>query len=99
MMSMDATTAGRIEPHLTRTAPRIVSVRAIPVAGRDSMLLNLSGAPHPVLTLDLLADVMITATEINERLVIVIAMDDAAHPAKQHMMRAALDDVRNVAVE
>jgi glucarate dehydratase len=53
MMSMDATTAGRIDPHLTRTAPRIVSVRAIPVAGRDSMLLNLSGAHGPFFTRNL----------------------------------------------
>ena len=34
-------------------APRIVSLRAIPVAGRDSMLLNLSGAHGPFFTRNL----------------------------------------------
>jgi glucarate dehydratase len=33
-----------------RGAPRIVSMRVIPVAGRDSMLLNLSGAHGPFFT-------------------------------------------------
>lgn len=36
--------------HLAGGAPRIVSVRAVPVAGRDSMLLNLSGAHAPFFT-------------------------------------------------
>lgn len=36
--------------HLAAAAPRIVSVRAVPVAGRDSMLLNLSGAHAPFFT-------------------------------------------------
>ncbi len=39
--------------HLARHTPRIVSVRAIPVAGRDSMLLNLSGAHAPFFTRNL----------------------------------------------
>lgn len=38
---------------LARHAPRIVSVRAIPVAGHDSMLLNLSGAHGPFFTRNL----------------------------------------------
>ncbi|WP_323122219.1 glucarate dehydratase [Burkholderia alba] len=38
-------------PHDT---PRIVNLRAIPVAGRDSMLLNLSGAHGPFFTRNLL---------------------------------------------
>src|SRR6218665_1961878 len=36
--------------HLARHTPRITSVRAIPVAGQDSMLLNLSGAHGPFFT-------------------------------------------------
>ncbi|WAJ26146.1 glucarate dehydratase [Jeongeupella avenae] len=47
---MFSTTADR---HLARHAPRIVSVRAVPVAGRDSMLLNLSGAHAPFFTRNL----------------------------------------------
>jgi glucarate dehydratase len=39
--------------HLIRHTPRIVSVRAIPVAGEDSMLLNLSGAHGPFFTRNL----------------------------------------------
>ncbi len=35
-------------------APRLVALRAIPVAGRDSMLLNLSGAHSPFFTRNLL---------------------------------------------
>ena len=35
-------------------SPRIVSLRAIPVAGRDSMLLNLSGAHGPYFTRNIL---------------------------------------------
>lgn len=38
---------------LARHTPRIVSVRAIPVAGQDSMLLNLSGAHAPFFTRNL----------------------------------------------
>jgi len=38
----------------TPSAPRIVGFRAIPVAGRDSMLLNLSGAHGPFFTRNLL---------------------------------------------
>ncbi|MFP5407026.1 MAG: enolase C-terminal domain-like protein, partial [Gammaproteobacteria bacterium] len=37
-----------------RSAPRITDLRAIPVAGRDSMLLNLSGAHGPFFTRNLL---------------------------------------------
>ena len=36
------------------STPRVVSLRAIPVAGRDSMLLNLSGAHGPFFTRNLL---------------------------------------------
>ena len=36
------------------STPRIVSLRAIPVAGRDSMLLNLSGAHGPYFTRNIL---------------------------------------------
>ena len=38
----------------TTHKPRIVSLRAIPVAGRDSMLLNLSGAHGPYFTRNIL---------------------------------------------
>ena len=38
----------------TSDTPRIVSLRAIPVAGRDSMLLNLSGAHGPYFTRNIL---------------------------------------------
>jgi glucarate dehydratase len=38
---------------LARHTPRILSVRAIPVAGQDSMLLNLSGAHAPFFTRNL----------------------------------------------
>jgi glucarate dehydratase len=41
------------DPHLARMTPRITSVRAIPVAGQDSMLLNLSGAHAPFFTRNL----------------------------------------------
>ncbi len=37
-----------------RTTPRITELRVIPVAGRDSMLLNLSGAHGPFFTRNLL---------------------------------------------
>ncbi|HEX8406550.1 MAG TPA: glucarate dehydratase [Duganella sp.] len=37
----------------TNTAPRVVAMRVIPVAGRDSMLLNLSGAHGPYFTRNL----------------------------------------------
>src|SRR3954471_9311401 len=36
------------------STPRVVALRAIPVAGRDSMLLNLSGAHGPFFTRNLL---------------------------------------------
>lgn len=42
-----------LNSHLARHTPRIVSVRAIPVAGQDSMLLNLSGAHAPFFTRNL----------------------------------------------
>ena len=38
------------EPDVTRSAPRVTSVQVIPVAGQDSMLLNLSGAHSPFFT-------------------------------------------------
>ena len=38
----------------TAAAPVVVSLRAIPVAGRDGMLLNLSGAHGPFFTRNLL---------------------------------------------
>ncbi|MEY2594652.1 MAG: glucarate dehydratase, partial [Pseudomonadota bacterium] len=38
------------DPH----SPRVTALRAIPVAGRDSMLLNLSGAHGPYFTRNLL---------------------------------------------
>ena len=34
-------------------APRVTEMRVVPVAGRDSMLLNLSGAPAPFFTRNL----------------------------------------------
>jgi len=37
-------------PHLTRHAPRVADMRVVPVAGQDSMLLNLSGAHGPCFT-------------------------------------------------
>src|SRR5712664_2259245 len=37
-------------PDLARHAPRVAEMRVIPVAGRDSMLLNLSGAHGPFFT-------------------------------------------------
>lgn len=36
------------------TTPRITAVRVVPVAGRDSMLMNLSGAHAPFFTRNLL---------------------------------------------
>jgi glucarate dehydratase len=39
---------------MTESTPRITQLRAIPVAGRDSMLLNLSGAHGPFFTRNLL---------------------------------------------
>jgi glucarate dehydratase len=38
----------------TAASPVVVSLRAIPVAGRDGMLLNLSGAHGPFFTRNLL---------------------------------------------
>ena len=38
----------------TSSTPRITGLRVIPVAGRDSMLLNLSGAHGPFFTRNLL---------------------------------------------
>jgi glucarate dehydratase len=37
-------------PHLSNGAPTITALRVVPVAGRDSMLLNLSGAHGPYFT-------------------------------------------------
>src|SRR3954452_13764988 len=37
-------------PELNRDAPRVVDMRVVPVAGQDSMLLNLSGAHGPYFT-------------------------------------------------
>src|SRR5882724_1500717 len=37
-------------PDLNRDAPRVVDMRVVPVAGQDSMLLNLSGAHGPFFT-------------------------------------------------
>src|SRR5262245_38683139 len=39
---------------MTSTTPRVTQMRVIPVAGRDSMLLNLSGAHGPFFTRNLL---------------------------------------------
>ncbi len=52
-MLADPTSSTTADRHLARQAPRIVSVRAVPVAGRDSMLLNLSGAHAPFFTRNL----------------------------------------------
>src|SRR5512135_3850440 len=41
-------------PVPTNSTPRITELRVIPVAGRDSMLLNLSGAHGPFFTRNLL---------------------------------------------
>lgn len=38
----------------TSSTPKIVSLRVIPVAGHDSMLLNLSGAHGPFFTRNLI---------------------------------------------
>ena len=38
---------------MTATSPRVVALRVVPVAGRDSMLLNLSGAHAPFFTRNL----------------------------------------------
>jgi glucarate dehydratase len=43
-----------METAMSETSPRITQLRAIPVAGRDSMLLNLSGAHGPFFTRNLL---------------------------------------------
>src|SRR5882724_7333717 len=37
-------------PEITRHAPRVVDMQVVPVAGQDSMLLNLSGAHGPCFT-------------------------------------------------
>src|SRR3954447_16943057 len=42
-----------IEKSITKDSPRIKTMRVIPVAGRDSMLLNLSGAHSPYFTRNL----------------------------------------------
>ena len=41
------------QPTPTNDTPRVVAMRVIPVAGRDSMLLNLSGAHGPYFTRNL----------------------------------------------
>jgi len=43
-----------ISPELPSATPRVTALRVIPVAGRDSMLLNLSGAHGPFFTRNLL---------------------------------------------
>jgi glucarate dehydratase len=48
---MSAAQTSRDTPHDT---PKITSLRAVPVAGRDSMLLNLSGAHGPYFTRNIL---------------------------------------------
>ncbi|MDP4299368.1 glucarate dehydratase [Leptothrix discophora] len=50
----DPETDPAIHPETRLDTPRIVSMRAIPVAGRDAMLLNLSGAHAPFFTRNLL---------------------------------------------
>jgi len=39
-----------LQPHATGTSPAITDMRVVPVAGHDSMLLNLSGAHGPYFT-------------------------------------------------
>ncbi|MGH6637162.1 MAG: glucarate dehydratase, partial [Polaromonas sp.] len=46
--------ASNISPPIPSQTPRITQVRVIPVAGQDSMLLNLSGAHGPFFTRNLL---------------------------------------------
>src|ERR1039458_3298976 len=41
------------EPSVHRPSPRVTEMRVVPVAGRDSMLLNLSGAHGPLFTRNL----------------------------------------------
>jgi glucarate dehydratase len=41
------------EPSVHRPSPRVTAMRVVPVAGRDSMLLNLSGAHGPYFTRNL----------------------------------------------
>jgi glucarate dehydratase len=54
-MSIGAHPAHRFKaPMSTLSVPRITALRVIPVAGRDSMLLNLSGAHGPFFTRNLL---------------------------------------------
>jgi glucarate dehydratase len=47
---MNTTTETLHTPRITSPTPRITSMRVIPVAGQDSMLLNLSGAHGPWFT-------------------------------------------------
>ena len=42
------------KPTMNASTPRITALRAVPVAGRDSMLMNLSGAHGPFFTRNLL---------------------------------------------
>ncbi len=49
-----AVRVGRDATPMSNDSPRITALRAIPVAGRDSMLLNLSGAHGPFFTRNLL---------------------------------------------
>ncbi len=53
-MSISPAYAPHTRPLSTPDTPRITALRAIPVAGRDSMLLNLSGAHGPFFTRNLL---------------------------------------------
>ncbi|MCV0439225.1 MAG: glucarate dehydratase [Hydrogenophaga sp.] len=43
-----------LKPVTVSTTPRVIDLRVVPVAGRDSMLLNLSGAHAPFFTRNLL---------------------------------------------
>jgi glucarate dehydratase len=51
---MPASPASPVSPPAASQTPRITRVQVIPVAGQDSMLLNLSGAHGPFFTRNIL---------------------------------------------
>ena len=51
---MPATQVSPVSPPASAQTPRITRVQVIPVAGQDSMLLNLSGAHGPFFTRNIL---------------------------------------------
>ena len=68
-----------------RDSPRVVAMRVIPVAGRDSMLLNLSGAHAPFFIRNL-----VVITDSSGRVGVAVGKGAAMEPHHDRALRCCV---------